>query len=387
MRAADQLRAIGQLAGGVAHDFNNQLTGIVANAALLKTMVDDNPAADACIGAILHCSNRSADLTRQLLAFARKGDLRKEVVDVDGLVRAAASLLARSDKRVTLELDLAGAGDARVVGDASLLESALLNLGINARDAMPRGGVLHWQTRCVTGAELPERARAQLSSPAAAYVRVRARDTGLGIAPDVIGRIFEPFFTTKSHGHGLGLSVAHGTVHAHGGTILVESRVGEGTTIELYLPATERPITAAQAAAASRPPPGLRVLLAEDEVVVGRATELLLDELGCRVTWCRDGREALEVFQRDSRAFDLVMLDHSMPGMLGSDVAERIAALRPELPIIATSGFAERGSGGRARNRAFLPKPFDLDQLTAALARALDVTWPADAARSPGKRS
>jgi PAS domain S-box-containing protein len=373
LHAAEQLRVIGQLAGGVAHDFNNQLTGIVANATLLKDMVRGEPAGEACIGAILHCSSRSADLTRQLLAFARKGDRRQEVVDVDVLVQDSASLLARSiDKRVAIELDLAGEGRARVVGDAAFLESALVNLGLNARDAMPRGGVLRFETRMLSADRLPARARAQLVPSASDYVCVRVSDTGIGIEPDALSRIFEPFFTTKPHGHGLGLSAAFGTVHAHRGTMLVTSAAGAGTTLEVLLPATDEPLAHHAAPQPLPPLEGVHVLLAEDEQVVGRATELLLQELGCSVTWCRDGREALDAFERDPDTFDVMMLDHSMPGLLGSEVAERATSLRPRLPIIATSGFAEStGQQASMPNRIVLPKPFDLEQLTAALGHAL----------------
>jgi PAS domain S-box-containing protein len=372
LRDAERLNAVGQLAGGVAHDFNNQLTGIVANATLLKRQVCGNTTGQACVDAILHSSNRAADLTRQLLAFARKGGRREEAVDVDALVREVVSLLERSiDKRVTIGLDLKGEAQCRVLGDASFLGSALLNLGLNARDAMPHGGSLRFETCCVCETELPERARAQLPASPLGYVRLRVSDTGIGIAPDALGRIFEPFFTTKPGGHGLGLSAAYGTVHAHRGAILVASALGAGTTFELYLPATDQALAPAQEPRPSEPLPALRILLAEDERTVGRATELLLQELGCVVTWCHDGREALDAFEHDADGFDLVMLDHSMPRLLGSEVASRIAALRPQLPIIATSGFAEGVPDAVGQYQCtFLPKPFDADQLKAALANA-----------------
>jgi PAS domain S-box-containing protein len=372
LRDAERLNAVGQLAGGIAHDFNNQLTGIVANATLLKRKVRGDANGQAFIDAILHSSNRAADLTRQLLAFARKGGRREEVVDIDVLVGEVVSLLERSiDKRVAISLDLVGEAHARVLGDASFLGSALLNLGLNARDAMPHGGSLRFETRPVREPELPERVRSQLPESRLGYVRLRVSDTGIGIAPDALGRIFEPFFTTKPGGHGLGLSAAYGTVHAHRGAIHVTSALGAGTTFELFLPATDQALTPVQVPRAIEPLPALRILLAEDEHTVGRATELLLQELGCSVTWCRDGREALDAFELDSDGFDLVMLDHSMPRLLGSEVASRIAALRPQLPIIATSGFAEGvPDDGGQHQRIFLPKPFDADQLKAALAHA-----------------
>jgi PAS domain S-box-containing protein len=384
LRLAERLNAVGQLAGGVAHDFNNQLTGIVANATLVRGKLPTDAAAQACIDAILHCSNRAADLTRQLLAFARRGGRRDDVVDIDVLVREVVSLLERSiDKRVSIELDLADDGGCRVRGDASFLSSAFLNLGLNARDAMPEGGRLCFETRSVSAAALPERARAQLTEPHTEYVRLRVSDTGEGIAPEALSRVFEPFFTTKPKGNGLGLSAAYGTVQAHHGAMLVSSELRTGTTFTLFLPVTTHALARKQAAESSHALPPLRILLAEDERVVGRATELMLQEFGCVVTWCRDGREALDAFEHDADGFDVVMLDHSMPRLLGSDVALQIAARRPLLPIITTSGFAEglQQEDACHNKRIFLPKPFDADQLKAALAHC---RLPAQAApRSP----
>jgi PAS domain S-box-containing protein len=372
VRAAERLKSLGQLAGSVAHDFNNQLTGIVSSATLLKEKLRTNPAAQLSLDLILQCSQRSADLTRQLLAFARKGDRREDVVDVESLVAEVVALLERSiDKRVTISVDVACREGARVIGDASFLASALVNLGLNARDAMPQGGALRFEIRRVREAELPERAREQLS-PSDSYVQVSVCDTGVGIAPDVLGHVFEPFFTTKIQGSGLGLSAAHGTAQAHGGALLVTSALGVGTTFDLFLPATDRP---AQAAPERRPNGSarrVRVLLAEDEPEVGRATELVLQELGCVVTWRRDGRAALDAFEREPDAFDVAILDHSMPRMLGSEVGERITALRPRMWIIAISGFAEDARSDPDRpQRIFLPKPFGVEQLAAALDQAL----------------
>ena len=373
VRIAERLKALGQLAGGVAHDFNNQLTGIVTSATLLKSKLRHDTPSQTSLDLILQCSQRSADLTRQLLAFARKGERREQVVDIDRMVHDVVQLLERSiDKRVAISLDLAADGSARVLGDASFLGSALLNLGLNARDAMPQGGVLGFATRRLPHAELPERARSQLPTAEAFYVLVRVADTGIGIAPEALEHIFEPFFTTKPQGSGLGLSAAYGTVQAHGGAICVMSSPGMGTTLELFLPATDRPLPESVAPAPSNPPGPVRVLLAEDEAEVGRSTELVLQDLGCAVTWRRDGLAALAAFESDPDGFDVIILDHSMPRLLGSEVGDRIAAVRPRLPIIATSGLSEEPTAGRDEPwRVFLPKPFGVEQLAAALDRAL----------------
>jgi two-component system, cell cycle sensor histidine kinase and response regulator CckA len=244
-----------------------------------------------------------------------------------------------------------------------------LNLGLNARDAMPQGGTLRFETDHVSALELHEGTRVQLPKATVGhYVRLRVSDTGIGIAPEALSRVFEPFYTTKPQGHGLGLSASYGTVHAHGGSISVTSKLGEGTTFELLLPATDRALDQLPEDRKRAPLPQLRILLAEDEPAVGQATEMLLHELGCSVVWCRDGRAALAAFERDQDAFDLIILDHSMPHLLGSQVAQRIASLRPQLPIISTSGFAEGLlEEGAGKPRIFLPKPFSADQLHAAL--------------------
>ena len=183
-------------------------------------------------------------------------------------------------------------------------------------------------------------------------------------------RVFEPFYTTKPQGHGLGLSAAYGTVHAHGGSISVASSLRAGHDVRLLLPATARLLQTA-IEPHSAPLPALRILLAEDERRVGEVTELLLRELGCDVVWCRDGRAALDAFLRDVDGFDVVIVNHSMPHMLGSEVAQRIEALRPQLPIISTSGFAEGVVEPSARSRRiFLPKPFNAEQLQAALVQS-----------------
>jgi CheY-like chemotaxis protein len=296
-------------------------------------------------------------------------------------VDEVVSLLRRSaDKRVTIQTRLHAGESGRVLGDASLLQNALLNLGLNACDAMPRGGRLTFETRCLGSDEIDGglRPRWHAASRQAggdddpAAVCVRVVDDGEGMPPEVAQRAFEPFFTTKERGTGMGLAASYGTVEAHGGAITIDSEPGRGTTVEVLLPATARPVEAPIAPRASAPPPAVRVLLAEDEAAVGRSIVATLEALGCQVCWCKDGPEAIEHFTRAPEAFDVAMLDHAMPQMLGSEVAMRLAELRPGLPIVAISGFRDDPEGSREGPRqVFLPKPFTLVQLESALQRAL----------------
>ncbi|MGD8861206.1 MAG: ATP-binding protein, partial [Myxococcales bacterium] len=381
LREAEKLHAVGQLAGGVAHDFNNQLTAILGSAERLRARVGADPELSGAVQDIIQCSTRAADLTRQLLAFARKEPHRRDVVTVDPLVDEVVSLLRRgADKRVTIQTRLQAGESGRVLGDVSLLQNALLNLGLNACDAMSRGGCLTFETRCLGRAEIDDGLRTRLQEASrraggggdAAAVCVRVVDDGEGMPPEVAERAFEPFFTTKERGTGMGLAASYGTVEAHGGAITIDSEPGRGTTVEVLLPATERPVEESIAPRASAPPPAVRVLLAEDEPAVGRSIVATLEALGCQVCWCKDGPETIERFAEDPEAFEVAMLDHAMPQMLGSDVAVRLAELRPGLPIVSVSGFRDGPDGSRAGPRqVFLPKPFTMEQLESALQRAL----------------
>jgi len=372
IRASERLGALGELAGGVAHDFNNQLTVILAHANLLEMQLSDDPRAREALDAIIQSSSRSADLTRQLLAFARKGKTMHKPVDVAALVREVVSLLGRSiDKRIDLSIEPPDAGVAHVLGDPSPLQNALLNLGLNARDAMPDGGELRFVLSRIDRSQLSKRANDEVDADAERFVQLHVIDSGSGMAPEVAARVFEPFYTTKSDGNGMGLAATYGTVRSHGGSIGVESRPGEGSTFEVVLPLIEQAAAEVAADPVDDAPLRLRVLFAEDDPHVASVTVTCLDSLGCTVTHCEDGRSALDVFEAEPGAFDVVMIDHGMPRMTGGELAVHIAAAQPRLPIIATSGFGDEWKGpADVKPSIVLPKPYSVAQLRAALLAA-----------------
>jgi PAS domain S-box-containing protein len=373
LRESEKLEAVGRLAGGIAHDFNNQLTGILANASLIRDSITDSPKLARSLDAIIRCSERSAELTRQLLAFARRGKHQSVPVDLGALVKDVAELLERSiDKAVEIELRLEGT--PCTTGDPSVLSSALLNLGLNARDAMLQGGKLTFAASVV---ELGGQAVLGPGGPleAGTYARVVVSDTGTGMDESTKSRVFEPFFTTKPNGNGMGLAMVYGTVESHRGAILVKSSQGRGTSFEIFLPQGE-PADLGEAPARMSPRPsfaGTRVLLAEDESEVAAVTTAMLEALGCRVTLCHDGQEIVEHFRREGAAYDVVIVDQIMPRVSGREALSEIRALRPQTKVLVVSGFAGHdGVVTSEDGQAFLPKPFDIDLLAAALSRLVD---------------
>ncbi|HEY3696657.1 hybrid sensor histidine kinase/response regulator [Phenylobacterium sp.] len=369
---AQRLETVGRLTGGVAHDFNNLLTVVIGGLDMILRAPDDPVRVKRLGEAALAAGRRGERLTRQLLAFSRRQELKLEVIDVAGLVLQAEPLVRRAaGEALDLVLHCApGLAASRV--DAAQFESALLNLVVNASDATPAGGWIRIEASPVRLAE------GEVAGAAAGdYVRVSVADNGAGMAPEVLGRVFEPFFTTKEVGKGTGLGLAqvYGFVSQSDGAVAIDSAVGRGTTISLYLPAvTETP---AQPQAAAPAPEddwrrGARVLLVEDDAAVRAVTECLLEELDCQVACEPDGVSALRRLERDE-AFDLVISDVVMPGgMTGIDLARAAAAVRPGLPFVLTTGYA----GGQAGELDWpvLRKPFRAEQLAAVLRQTLGRT-------------
>ena len=372
LQETEKLQAVGQLAGGIAHDFNNQLTGILANASLLREKLTD-PRLQKCAEVIERCSRRSADLTAQLLAFARRGKHQNVDVDIHDLVAEVVELLKHTiDKRITLETELS-ARPLHVTGDPTLLQNALLNLGLNACDAMPHGGTLKF----ITAVQEVETTQTGLSLALShgSYARVQVADTGVGMSDMILKRIFEPFFTTKSEGNGMGLAAVYGAMESHKGDISVESELGVGTTFTMLLPLSERTHDSIKMQIPVRHFDGVRILLAEDEHDVARATISLLEELGCKVTRCENGLLAVEVFSQSPGDFDLVMVDHMMPGLSGREALKKMRLISPQLRAIITSGYSNEAviDSESVEVQHFLPKPFTVSQLSACLNRVLDL--------------
>jgi len=364
---AQKMEAIGRLTGGVAHDFNNLLTVIRASADFLRRPGLDEQKRARYVEAIADTANRAAILTGQLLAFARRQPLQPEVFDVSARLRGLQRIIATSvGDLVKVELDLPD-GPEHAEADPSQFETAVLNMVINARDAMPGGGRITLSVRPVSSVP----AVRGHASAEGDFIAVSIADTGTGIPPETLARVFEPFFTTKpvDKGTGLGLSQVYGFAKQSHGEIDVESELGVGTTFTLYLPRSR------QAAIPTDEPalmdlstmPARRILLVEDNEGVGNFARGLLTELGQQVVWAGDARTALDILGKRAESFDLVFSDVVMPGMSGIELAQQIKARWPGLEVILTSGYSHVLAEEGAHGFTLLRKPYSIDGLMSAL--------------------
>ena len=380
---AQKMEAVGQLTGGVAHDFNNLLTVVLGNVDLLSRKLDKDPKTERQLGAIRHAADRGRSLTRQLLAFSRRQHLSPVTLNVNVLVQNFVPLLQQAvGESVSLEAEVPDE-QLCVHADPAQLETALLNLAVNARDAMPEGGELVIRARRVTAEDAPQ----QMPENRGDWVCLDVSDNGSGIEPEVLERVFEPFFTTKEvgKGSGLGLSQVYGFVRQSGGFVTAESKLGAGTRFLLYLPASletpaERPVTAEpQAAARGR---SERILVVEDDEPVLALTVEMLGGLGYRITTARDAPSALQVLKGDE-PFDLLFSDVVMPGGIsGVQLAHMARELRPGLKVLLTSGYV--GEAGQGEEFDLMDKPYERTALANKLRELLDA--PAAPEPAPVKR-
>jgi signal transduction histidine kinase len=369
LREAQKMQAVGQLAGGVAHDFNNLLTAVLGNIELVLSSEEDARCRRLLQGA-LRAAERGAELTRQLLAYSRRQRLQEESVDLNERIRGMLDLLRRTlGPAITIEQRL-DAALWRVRADATQLELAILNLAINARDAMPEGGVLIIETM-----NLPESGvRRPKDLPVGEFVSIMVRDHGVGMSETVRAKAFEPFFTTKEvgKGSGLGLAQVYAFAEQSGGRAQIASRLGRGTTVTLLLPRSTVEVETRAAAEAIRPRSGSgKVLIVDDEPEVREFAATSLRELGYEVAEASGGRVALEMLDRDLPV-DLLILDYAMPGMSGLEVMQAARARRPGLPLLLITGYA---AGNLAETlgpgAAVLHKPFRQAELGHAVERML----------------
>ncbi len=367
LREVDKLQAIGQLAGGVAHDFNNQLSAILGFAELIEGEAGIGASTRSHARNILRAARRSADLTGKLLAFARRTAQRRVAVDLHVVIGEVVAMLERTvDKHICIETRLR-APRSVILGDPGQMVSALLNLGLNARDAMPQGGSLVFATDPAADASETR------------WVEIRVSDTGIGMDPETIRHAFEPFFTLKDvgKGTGLGLPAVYGTVHSHGGTIDLESAPGRGTTVRLRLPLHEAPPPAASDRAEAAPGPTGRaatVLVVDDEELAGRAAGLALERAGHRVHVFGSPTAALRHYREHWHEIDLVVLDMIMPEMSGHELFAELRALNRDAAVVLTSGHIAAATIQQLLElgaREFLGKPFTPSELVATVARAL----------------
>ena len=368
---SQKLEALGQLTGGVAHDFNNLLQVISSGVTLAERLPPGSPRLGDILREMQNAAARGADLTKQLLAFARRSPLRTEVVDTAKGIEEAVALFGRmlgSDISLDVQVD---EDVSAVLIDTAQFEIALLNLAVNARDAMPNGGVLQIKARNTTLDGKPQ----GFIGP---FVAINVHDSGVGIPEEVLERIFEPFFTTKpvGKGTGLGLSQVHGFAQQVGGTVTIASKVDEGTEVTLLLPAVSRAEAARHHSDANRGesrlpllPKGLRILIVDDDAAVGRLTAGMLEGAGHRPMTTTDPEVALQLLTSGGQ-FDLVISDMIMPdSMSGLDLAREVGRHRAGLPVLLVSGYAADGHSA-AQGFPVLPKPFTALELSFAI-RAL----------------
>jgi signal transduction histidine kinase/CheY-like chemotaxis protein len=373
---AHKMEVIGQMAGGIAHDFNNMLAGILAAAELLQERLSADDKNQKMVNLILNAARRSADLTHNLLALARRAPKDFRPVAIDVTLKTVAELLERTiDKNIRLDLRLE-AGAPVVQADQALLQNALLNLAFNARDAMPDGGTLTLATARTVLTEEDCQARHLLLDPGV-YLEIAVTDTGIGMAPELLGRIFEPFFTTKAvgKGTGLGLAAVYGTVRDHQGNIVVNSEPGRGTTFRLYLPLVSAEVE--QAAGSTQIIHGTGgILLIDDEEILRTAGKGLLEALGYTVFLAENGRQGLEAYAAHPGEIQLVLLDMVMPVLSGMDTFQALRELDPGVRVLFCSGFHREGTARDLTElgaKGFLMKPFSMIKLSHQVARAMGV--------------
>jgi signal transduction histidine kinase/CheY-like chemotaxis protein len=366
LQQAHKMEAVGQLTGGIAHDFNNLLQSISGSFALIaKSPGSEKVTRWAELGA--QAANKGARLTAQLLAFSRAQKLELKPIHVAPMLRQMHELLATAvGKQARIELDLDAAEAFHVVGDATQIELAVMNLVINARDAMPTGGTV--RVRAV-----PEELRGDAELPDGRFLRIVVEDNGVGMTGDVLARAFDPFFTTKEvgKGTGLGLSMVYGVARQSGGRAEIVSAPGEGARVSILLPeAVGAPVEAGGPIAVPARPASFRIMVVDDDPDVRLMTVSMLEDLGHRVTSAESGKDALALLRGDRP--DLLLIDFVMPEMNGAELARAVRGQGLGMPIVFATGFAESAAIEAALGEApvVLRKPFDQGSLAALVAQA-----------------
>ncbi|EDM74959.1 multi-sensor hybrid histidine kinase [Plesiocystis pacifica SIR-1] len=384
---AARMDSLGQLSGGIAHDFNNMLNGIIGATELLELDLEPEGEVAENLALILDTAEQAAELTRKLLAFSRTNQRSSAILDVHEVVRGTVALLRHSvDKRVEITLDF-DEGALSIQGDRAQVQNALLNLGINANQAMPEGGTLEIATRQVV-VDASVCASLPFDIEPGEYVELRVRDSGIGMDEALQARIFEPFFTTKEvgRGTGLGLSMVYATVESHGGAIMVTSEVGVHTTFRLLFPLNRGAAHVVDEQREAHVPKGMRVLIADDEHGVRRTLRGFFRSHQCEVFEASNGAEALAILDREGASLDLVVLDTVMPKLSGADALRALRTAWPDMPVLMISGYLrdvalhdlqDLGIG------AFLSKPFRLRQLAMAVEAALTNPSPTPRLQQP----
>jgi two-component system cell cycle sensor histidine kinase/response regulator CckA len=371
---AQRIDSIGNLAGGVAHDFNNILTSILGSTSIMKRKMKHNDQWYRFADIIETAARRGAALTRQLLTFARKGHVQFRQVIVNDIIEETLRLFERSiDKKIIIKKDLR-VEVCIINGDDGQLQQSLLNLLINARDAMPDGGTITIQSQ---KKHIEDDTPGAVEIPKGDYIAVSVIDTGIGMEKDIQQHIFEPFFTTKDRGKGtgLGLSVVYGVVNSHNGFITVQSEPMHGTQFTMHfpiLPASESLQRNIQHSKLERGTE--QIIIIDDEKDVAGVIGGMLESLGYHITMADSGRKAINLFKKKIK-FDIVILDLNMPKMSGKETFEKIKKIDPKIPVIISTGYSDRDmdvSQWRIPVEAFLQKPYPIEELSKAIRLILD---------------
>lgn len=372
LRQSQKMEAIGTLAGGIAHDFNNLLTGILGYANLLKLQTNEETSTYEAADVIETAAQRASELTKQLLGFARQGKLQNSAVNLHALITESVELLRRTiDKSVSINLRM-DADTSEVMGDPSQLQLVMLNLAVNARDAMENGGDLTVETTCI---DVNRKMHAGLKP--GSYLQLRVSDSGAGIPANICERIFEPFFTTKAQGQGtgMGLATVYGIVKNHDGNVTVDSEPGNGTTFEVLLPLASETAEFENVLEIVPPVHGRgKILVVEDEEVVRKLATEILGWLGYETVTVCDGVEAVEYYDGHNDDIDLALIDLNMPRMGGRECYQRMKEINPGLRAVLSTGYSRDGAAQEILDdgvQGFVQKPFQATQLSEAIALAM----------------
>ena len=376
IRELQKMESFGQLAGGIAHNFNNLLTIVQGHMGLIRERSGSHPETLASIEQVQAATDRAANLTRQLLTFSQRHVMELRALDLNQVVEGTLAILGKS-LPPGIGIESRAAGALRIEADESMLEQLIVNLVTNARDAMPNGGRLVIETREVLIG--PQDLERHKQASVGRFARLAVSDTGCGIRPDTLSRIFEPFFTTKDigSGDGLGLAAVHGIVKQHRGWIEVTSEVDSGARFEIFLPLCSRPLPIASEPAPRASPRGKEtILLVEDEKALRILARMILERAGYRVVEAETGREAMQIWEQYSSEVRLVMTDLRMPGgCSGRQLADWLFDRNPRLQIILTSGFipeADDRAFAERMDGAFLQKPYKSAHLLQMVRECLD---------------
>jgi PAS domain S-box-containing protein len=375
LRQSQKMEAIGTLAGGIAHDFNNILFSIIGYAELSMDEIGEDPSLQSNLHEILEAGKRAKNLVKQILTFSRQTEHKLSPVQIDLIVKDTLTLL-RASLPTTIEIRKNIETDAMALSDPTQIHQILMNLCVNASHAMrEKGGILAVDLESVEiDTDLSEKYPDLKSGP---YINMSVCDTGYGIAPEMLNRIFDPFFTTKirEHGTGLGLSVVHGIVKNLGGTIYAFSEPGKGSIFKVFIPAIERRISPEQRTKTSIPKGTEHILFIDDEPALAKMGKQLLESLGYQVEMITKSSEALELFRKKPDRFDLVVTDMTMPNITGEKLAIELMNIRPDIPVILSSGFNYNIDEKKAMAlgiRAFISKPVLKQEMAKTIRNVLD---------------